>query len=245
MMKQVSGLGVSAANTNYSRSGMNHPGAGTTSGSCSGAGSSAAAGALAPPSPWPFPSPGEVLSSSSSVGTAEPQALCSPRSSGTMLGACLAWWDIVMDLLDGTRKIGERISSWDVLQGGVSGLALGHPELMQFCDSSICRCWILLVLKEAEGFNNPKSDKIPAGVKRAVVSASLRKAPKQGPQGRGELERQLKMPSSSAVCSHAAHIVGCPPVLGFKMSTWCFGGAEPRYLLRDWTAASQLVPALS
>lgn len=117
MMKQVSGLGVSAANTNYSRSGMNHPGAAATSGSCSGAGSSAAAGALAP-SPWPFPSPGEVLSSSRSVGPAELHALCSPRSSGTMLGACLAWWDIVMDLLDGTRKIGETISSWEVLWGG-------------------------------------------------------------------------------------------------------------------------------
>lgn len=128
--------------------------------------------------------------------------------------------------------------------GGVSRLAPGHPEPVQFCDSSICHRWILSFSREAVTLNIPKSNKLPTGVKRAVGSDSLRKAPRQGSQGRGKLERRLKIPLNSATDSCAAHITGCQPVLGFKMSTECLGGAEPRYLLRDMTAASQLIPAL-
>jgi len=207
-------------------------------------GCSAVAGALPPPLPWPSPSSDDVLCSSSSVGTAEPQVVSSPHGSGVTPRTCLAHWDIITDLLDGTSSVGEIMSSWEVLWG-VSRLALGHLDPVQFCDSSICRCWILPFSREAEGFNNTKSNKLPTGVKRAVWSASLRKAPKHGLQDRGELERQLKIPTSSATCSHAAHTAGCRPVLRFNKSAGCFRGAEPRYLLVDQTAASQLIRALS
>lgn len=74
-----------------------------------------------------------------------------------MAGACLAWWDITMDLLDSTSKTGEGTSIWEVL-GSLNNLWVSL-RLCNFLRGESAAVAYSPISGEAEGFNNPKSNK--------------------------------------------------------------------------------------